>query len=283
MDYTDILRAWEFIDDYEDTLKEYESVNDAYSYTEYCKEDFRTSSILNDLDLTEEDKNDILESVFEKLDELCSERVEEIKEEISRRDHISFMYQLHTKNGFYVLNIETTDLNGEVISFALIDEKQNILINEYCKPTYQKISKTAQSIHNISNEMIKGSRSIIPIYEDFLNIVNSKENINKPIFIYNEEFDLSTLYRSLNFANYKFGIDPYGQKDFDGIEYRSKSVIETFAEYFGEKSEGAFKKQTLEFAAEYFYIDTENLDLHNPATDCFLTLKLIEEMKDYGK
>jgi hypothetical protein len=75
--------------------------------------------------------------------------------------------------------------------------------------------------------MIKDSRNIIPIYEDFLKIINTEENKNKTIFIYNEGFDLSTIYRSLNYAGYKYKEN----NDFDDVEFRSRCVMKDFA-YF---------------------------------------------------
>ena len=116
-------------------------------------------------------------------DEELNKIIEEINnEEDKRLKVIVDEYQQLTQNGFFVLDTETTDLVGEVVSFSLIDDKNNILINEYCKPTRNKISKTAQSIHNISNKMIKDSRNIIPIYEYFLKIINTEENKNKTYF-----------------------------------------------------------------------------------------------------
>ena len=64
------------------------------------------------------------------------------KENNERRERSKIIidkYQELTKDGFFVLDTETTDLQGEVVSFSLIDEKNNILINELCKPTLQKI------------------------------------------------------------------------------------------------------------------------------------------------
>ncbi|RXX52139.1 hypothetical protein DD566_29100 [Klebsiella pneumoniae] len=107
-----------------------------------------------------------------------------------RIKQIVYKYQKLASSEFFVLDTETTGLRGEVVSFALIDEKNNILINEFCKPTYEKICSEAESIHHITNEMIKDARNIISIYEDFSKIINSEENKNKPIFIYNEEFDI---------------------------------------------------------------------------------------------
>ncbi|ENY8171281.1 exonuclease domain-containing protein [Escherichia coli] len=204
------------------------------------------------------------------------------KENNERRERSKIIidkYQELTKNGFFVLDTETTDLQGEVVSFSLIDEKNNILINELCKPTVQKISKKAESIHNISNEMIKNSRNIISIYEDFLKIINSEENKNKQIFIYNEDFDLSTIYRSLNFAKYKYKEN----NDFDNVEFRSHCVMKDFAFLYGDFNEyfGGYQWKTLEYAANYFNIETSNLELHNSAIDCYLTLKVIENMRDF--
>lgn len=209
------------------------------------------------------------------------------KENNERRERSKIIidkYQELTKDGFFVLDTETTDLQGEVVSFSLIDEKNNILINELCKPTLQKISKKAESIHNISNEMIKNSRNIISIYEDFLKIINSEENKNKPIFIYNEEFDISTIYRSLNVAKYKYkDNDSKGNNDFDNFELRSHCVMKDFAKFYGEYNEyrGGYKWQKLEFAANYFGVETANLELHNSAVDCYLTLEVIKNMRDF--
>lgn len=217
-------------------------------------------------------------------DDELNKIIEEINnEEDKRLKVIVDEYQQLTQNGFFVLDTETTDLVGEVVSFSLIDDKNNILINEYCKPTRNKISKTAQSIHNISNKMIKDSRNIIPIYEDFLKIINTEENKNKTIFIYNEGFDLSTIYRSLNYAGYKYKEN----NDFDDVEFRSRCVMKDFAYFYGEHNEyydtDKYKWKKLEFAANYFNIETKNLKLHNSAVDCYLTLKVIENIRDHFK
>jgi hypothetical protein len=37
----------------------------------------------------------------------------------------------------------------------------------------------------------------------------------------------------------------------------------------------------LEFAANYFNIEMKNLKLHNSAVDCYLTLKVIENIRDH--
>lgn len=77
-------------------------------------------------------------------DEELNKIIEEMNnEEDKRLKVIVDEYQQLTQNGFFVLDTETTDLVGEVVSFSLIDDKNNILINEYCKPTRNKISKTA--------------------------------------------------------------------------------------------------------------------------------------------
>ena len=201
-----------------------------------------------------------------------------------RIKQIVYKYQKLASSEFFVLDTETTGLRGEVVSFALIDEKNNILINEFCKPTYEKICSKAESIHHITNEMIKDARNIISIYEDFSKIINSEENKNKPIFIYNEEFDISTIYRSLNVAKYKYkDNDSKGNNDFDNFELRSHSVMKDFAKFYGEYNEyrGGYKWQKLEFAANYFGVETANLELHNSAVDCYLTLEVIKNMRDF--
>lgn len=225
--------------------------------------------------------SELYKKIKSKMDETADYDVERISE-------IVYKYQELASNGFFVLDTETTDLTGEVVSFALIDEKNNILINEFCKPTHNKISKTAESIHHISNEMIKDGRNIISIYEDFLKIINSEENINKPIFIYNEEFDISTIYRSLNFAKYKYKEnDSNGNNDFDNFELRSHCVMKDFARFYGDfdddydYSSRKYKWKKLEFAANYFGVKTDNLELHTSAVDCYLTLEVIKNMRDF--
>ncbi|HAP3137644.1 TPA: 3'-5' exonuclease [Escherichia coli] len=221
--------------------------------------------------------SELYKKIKSKMDETADYDVERISE-------IVYKYQTLASNGFFVLDTETTDLNGEVVSFALIDEKNNILINEFCKPIYNKISKTAESIHHISNEMIKNGRNIIDIYEDFLKIINSEENKNKPIFIYNEEFDIATIYRSLNFAKYEYKeIDEKGNNDFDNFELRTHCVMKDFAKFYGDFDDDycSYNWKKLEFAANYFGVKTDNLELHNSAVDCYLTLEVIKNMRDF--
>ncbi|MEX5706690.1 hypothetical protein AAAA53_24390, partial [Escherichia coli] len=95
---------------------------------------------------------------------------------------------------------------------------------------------------------------------------------------YNEGFDLSTIYRSLNYAGYKYKEN----NDFDDVEFRSRCVMKDFAYFYGEHNEyydtDKYKWKKLEFAANYFNIETKNLKLHNSAVDCYLTLKVIENI-----
>ena len=59
-----------------------------------------------------------------------------------------------------ILDTETTDLYGEVIELAIINNEGSVLFNHKIKPKEEKITPTAEAIHHISMEMLKDEKEL---------------------------------------------------------------------------------------------------------------------------
>lgn len=198
------------------------------------------------------------------------------------REYICNKYNDLCKDGYFVIDTETTSLEGEVVQFSLLNDKKEILINKYVKPLC-KISKEATEIHGITNKMVSRSDNFDKVFNEAINFLalNDPEN-KKPIFIYNERFDLSAMYRSLSVLNYFTNEEK--ENFFDRLEFRSNCVMETFATFYGEFHEyfQTFTWQKLAFAAQFFDSDFKNIKLHDSKSDCLLTIDVIEGIRKYG-
>jgi DNA polymerase III epsilon subunit-like protein len=144
---------------------------------------------------------------------------------------------------FAVIDFETTGLNynfrrppmDEIISVAIIDQDENVLLNTYCDTVKIKSWYEAQCIHGISPRDVKGYPTFVEIMPKIIEILLSYDYV----ISYNIPFErfflegYARLYTSTDFSvdKIKWGQDP----------------MEMFMNYMGEKK--FFK---LEKAAEHF-------------------------------
>ncbi|EDN4837782.1 hypothetical protein B1Q65_004405, partial [Salmonella enterica subsp. enterica serovar Ituri] len=70
-------------------------------------------------------------------------------------NEISEKYKKILDEGCIILDTETTDLYGEVIELAIINNEGSVLFNHKIKPKGEKITPTAEAIHHISMEILK--------------------------------------------------------------------------------------------------------------------------------
>ena len=80
------------------------------------------------------------------------------------------------KNKYVVLDFETTGINkyyDEVVQVAIINQNEEILINELCKPKHHFTWVNAQKIHGISPAVVKDKPSFESYIEMIKNIFDS--------------------------------------------------------------------------------------------------------------
>lgn len=153
-----------------------------------------------------------------------------------------------------VLDLETTGLSSkydEILQVSIIDEKYNILINEYCKPKEINEWKEAESINKISPEMVKDKKH----FDEYIEIVSDILTNADEIIIYNADFELGFLRK-------------YGVK-FNNNVY---DLMYKFAEIYGQWNEyyGNYTWKSLSDCCLYYgyYLD----NAHDSLEDCKATL-----------
>lgn len=158
------------------------------------------------------------------------------------------------KYGKVVLDLETTGLNvldDEILQVTIIDQGENVLINEYCKPKNVTEWENAEKINNITPAMVSDKRPFDYFIEEVRDILNNAEEV----IIYNADFELAFL-------------DKYG------IEVNSKiyDLMISFAEVYGDFNEyyGNYTWKSLDTCCLYYgyYLD----NAHNSLEDCKATL-----------
>ncbi|EJH1015639.1 TPA: 3'-5' exonuclease [Escherichia coli] len=186
----------------------------------------------------------------------------------SNINEMSEKYKKILDEGCIILDTETTDLYGEVIELAIINNEGSVLFNHRIKPKEQKIKPNAEAIHHISMEMLKDEKEL-SFYMDELTAIFTEY---KNLVIYNAAFDIECLNVSLNandFQEFKviFGIN-------------IKCAMRDYAYYYNEYNDyfNDYKWQRLETAAKRFDFDFTNITPHEALSDCFMTLHVIESM-----
>lgn len=139
---------------------------------------------------------------------------------------------------YVVLDFETTGVNrygdDEVVQVAIINQDEEILINELCKPKHHKSWSSAEKIHGISPSLVKNK----PSFENYVEKVKEIFNNYEYIVCYNCSFEQGILKNyGIDIKNYKFR-DPmkdfariYGEIGYHG-GYKWQSLI-TCAQYYG--------------------------------------------------
>ncbi|CZV59152.1 MULTISPECIES: 3'-5' exonuclease [Enterobacteriaceae] len=186
----------------------------------------------------------------------------------SNINEMSEKYKKILDEGCIILDTETTDLYGEVIELAIINNEGSVLFNHRIKPKEQKIKPNAEAIHHISMEMLKDEKELSFYMDELTDIFTKYKNL----VIYNAAFDIECLNVSLNandFQEFKviFGIN-------------IKCAMRDYAYYYNEYNDyfNDYKWQRLETAAKRFDFDFTNITPHEALSDCFMTLHVIESM-----
>jgi len=115
---------------------------------------------------------------------------------ISQQQVIDYGKKKYSQDPVY-LDTETTglEIKDEIVEIAIIDKNGQILLDSLVKPK-QPIPDSATAIHHISNEMVKDSPTFLDIWPQIQEFI-----LNRPVGMYNAEFDVRLLKQSMNIYN----------------------------------------------------------------------------------
>lgn len=138
---------------------------------------------------------------------------------------------------YVVLDFETTGINryqnDEVVQVAIINQDDEILLNELCRPRHHFSWPDAQKVHGISPAMVKDKEN----FEYYLERIEQIFASYDFIVCYNIAFEQGIL------KNYGIDISKYQFRD----------PMKEFAPIYGEKSgRGGYKWKSLSVCAKYF-------------------------------
>lgn len=107
-------------------------------------------------------------------------------------DQIDLFSEAIRAGQYVVLDTETTGLgpNAEIVSIAIVDAQGTPLLDTLVKPV-DPIPASATAIHGITDEMVKDAPSWADVAPRVLDLI-----FNRPLFIYNAEFDMGMLEHS---------------------------------------------------------------------------------------
>lgn len=167
------------------------------------------------------------------------------------------------KNKYVVLDFETTGTNryhnDEVLQVAIINQDEEVLLNELCKPKHHFSWNSAQRVHGISPAMVKDKLSFDNYLDKIIEIFDQSEFI----VCYNTSFEQGML------ENYGIDITKYTFKD----------PMKDFAVIYGEIGyRGGYKWQSLTTCANYFGYQ---FDAHDALQDVKATRFCFEQIEAY--
>ena len=196
-----------------------------------------------------------------------SELEQEEKDKALYKEVLRYDYKEDRMNRKYeivVVDLETTGFDfykDEILQVSIIDQDENVLLNEYCKPEKNNTWPEAEAVNGISPDMVKDKKP----FEFYSKKIEEIINNAKLVLIYNAKFDF-------NFLRAK-GLD---------LHCKVRDVMLEFAEVFGDFNEyfGNYKWQKLITAAEYY---NYNFKAHDSLEDVKATLFVHKKMEELDK
>lgn len=166
---------------------------------------------------------------------------------------------------FLVLDSETTgvDTNAEMVSLAIINSKGFPLMDTLIRPM-SPIPQGATNIHGITDAMVEQAKRFP--YSEIASIINGKQ-----VVIFNADFDVAMLYRSMKAA--------YPQVYIDWREMATfHCAMLEFARIYGDWDyrRKSYRWKKLDVACDYYHIQRQGA--HNALVDCLDTLKVCQAM-----
>lgn len=159
-----------------------------------------------------------------------------------------------------VIDFETTGLNpneDEILQVSIIDQDENVLINQLCRPIQLKSWYAAERVHGISSAMVKRKPSFLDIAPKVAQILSSA----REVIAYNSSFEAGFLAANgISSDRISWGPDP----------------MDLFADLHND---GQFAKLT-DAAAEYGYTFAAHDALEDIKATLLVHKKLQEELKN---
>lgn len=188
------------------------------------------------------------------------------------------------------LDTETTDLDGEVIELAIVRVHDgHVLFDERFRPVHP-VTPGAQAVHGITTEELQDCPTIWERWPAIRYALLG--SVTQRVLIYNREFDLRALCRSLDLArpewfanpdpatNWPGAGDPYSADywTYGRISDRARCVMEAFAPLAGAYSEyhGSYRWARLTDACAQMGVDLSDLRPHSAVGDALATARLIK-------
>lgn len=167
------------------------------------------------------------------------------------------------KNKYVVLDFETTGINmyyDEVVQVAIINQDEEVLINELCKPKKHFSWPSAQKVHGISPSDVKDKLS----FENYIEVIKGIFDKYEFIVCYNTAFEQGILK--------KYGVD-IGK-------YKFRDPMKEFAPIYGETgSHGRYKWKSLTTCANYYGYQ---FTAHDALEDVKATRFCFEQIEAYN-
>lgn len=116
MDYTDIESLDNEIDAIQDDLDNFFSIKELNEYISEVKTECRSNHYADMLDLSDADREEILDSFLEKVDEIASERIKEILNRSNRKSVEKIKLNLPTKQGNILLSAAFRNITMFIIN-----------------------------------------------------------------------------------------------------------------------------------------------------------------------
>jgi DNA polymerase-3 subunit epsilon len=191
------------------------------------------------------------------------------------------------------LDTETTGLSdhSEVCDIAVIDVTGAVLLDTLIKPAKQTIERQAAGIHGILPQMVQHAptmRDLLPELERILN--------GRTVLVYNLEFDLGKLTRSLVNNGFQLCATPSGPDQMRPWWFTSAQedqfalitghtwhcAMEMYAQFYGAFNEyhGNYRWQRLSTALEQCGLEMPGEDIHRARPDAEMTRRLILYMAE---
>lgn len=168
------------------------------------------------------------------------------------------------KSKYVVLDFETTGINryhdDEVVQVAIVNQDDEVLINELCKPRRHNSWSSAQRIHGISPSSVKDK----PSFESYLDTIKDIFDRHEFIVCYNIAFEQGIL------KNYGIEIK----------KYKFRDPMKDFAPIYGEVGyRGGYKWQSLSTCAMYYGY---HFNAHDALEDVKATRFCFEQIESYS-
>lgn len=170
------------------------------------------------------------------------------------------------------LDTETTGLehHDEIIEIAIMDDDGQPVINSLVKPAKARVSDSARRVHHISDSDLVTAPTLAMLWPQIEQVT-----FQRSVLIYNKDFDLGKLRRSL-WAN---GVTLPNRPEGD-LGFFPWCVMNLYAEYWGEWNSyrQSYRWQTLDRAVRQCGI--KQVQDHRALGDCQLTRLVLHHMAE---